>query len=140
MENNTSEADQIRLKRLAKLQQVEKRESGSTNAPSSGTHKQALPVLEESVHIKKPIPKRTSTVSTTKIESPVKPSVTADNTTRVKPAKSFEDWQNDVLSRILQVTLNPESVYHQGKCVYLKDLVNELIEEGGKRRSLKGVS
>lgn len=24
----------------------------------------------------------------------------------IKPAKSFEDWQNDVLSRILQVTMN----------------------------------
>lgn len=30
----------------------------------------------------------------------------------VKPAKSFEDWQDDVLSRILQVTLNV-SFYQQ---------------------------
>lgn len=81
------------------------------------------------------------------MKSPVAPS----NNTIVKPAKSFEDWQNDVLSRILQVTLNvsalflkkkyvlhflmtykqPESMYQQGKCVYLRGLADELIEEQG---------
>lgn len=80
------------------------------------------------------------------MKSPVAP----PNNTIVKPAKSFEDWQNDVLSRILQVTLNvsalffkknvlhflmthkqPESMYQQGKCVYLRGLADELIEEQG---------
>lgn len=83
------------------------------------------------------------------MKSPIAP----PNNAIVKPAKSFEDWQNDVLSRILQVTLNvsaplpfflkkyvlhflmthkqPESMYQQGKCVYLRGLADELIEEQG---------
>ncbi|KAG0749651.1 hypothetical protein G6F57_002879 [Rhizopus arrhizus] len=141
MENNLSEADQIRLKRLAKLQQQAKEakeakeaeEKSAKIASSSGSSKPILPTLEETLSVRKPIPKKTIPAPALKVENPiptqVKSPIAPPNNAIVKPAKSFEDWQNDVLSRILQVTLNPESMYQQGKCVYLRGLADELIEE-----------
>lgn len=129
MENNLSDADQIRLKRLAKLQQQQAKETEEKpvkTESSSGATKNPLPVLEETLIVKKPALKNPIPTPITKVETPTQ---TKAPVAPIKPAKSFEDWQNDVLSRILQVTMNPQSMYQQGKCVYLKGLVDELIEE-----------
>ncbi|RCH83726.1 hypothetical protein CU098_008178, partial [Rhizopus stolonifer] len=75
--------------------------------------KVALPTLDEFVPLKKPTQNKTPVSNITEEKKPV-------------------DWQDDVLSRILQVTLNPNNMYKQGKCVYLSGLVNELMEEQGK--------
>ncbi|KAI9321206.1 ubiquitin elongating factor core-domain-containing protein [Dichotomocladium elegans] len=59
------------------------------------------------------------------------PSSSATNAggAKVAPGRSHEDWENDVLTRILQVTLNPDTVSKQGRCVYLRGLSSELEDE-----------
>lgn len=134
-----SEADQIRLKRLAKLQQQQQQQQQSSStsseqkpASSSPTSlkKPVLQTLDEFVPVKKPTPKKTTLTSPLESEPTKRPTPVASPVAgTVKPAKSFEDWQDDVLSRILQVTLNADHMYKQGKCVYLSGLMNEFIEE-----------
>ncbi|KAL9552599.1 hypothetical protein MBANPS3_003682 [Mucor bainieri] len=148
MDNNDqslSDADRIRLKRLAKMQQqATSTTTQGSSSPSSPTaakaaepkpgiaNKPVLQTLDEMVPLKKP--KRTPVPEKPTL-SPVHTPTTPhqqqqqQQPTVVKLAKSFEDWQDDVLSRILQVTLNPANMYKQGKCVYLAGLVDELIEE-----------
>ncbi|KAI8373502.1 hypothetical protein EDC96DRAFT_430782, partial [Choanephora cucurbitarum] len=99
---------QIRLKRLAKLQQQQQQPQSSSNEskPTSST-KTALPTLDEFVPLKKPTPKKTSIETTPQQQQQqIKSSPQSATSPVTKPAKSFEEWQDDVLSRVLQVTLN----------------------------------
>ncbi|KAI8982486.1 hypothetical protein BDF20DRAFT_476725 [Mycotypha africana] len=146
-EQNLTDADKIRLKRLAKLQQKEQeqqqqqqyeQEQASNGRKSAIANKPVLQTLDEFVPAKRTVVKKAPATRSPTPGSPSQASqqhitksnnIKAPSTSVVKPAKSFEDWQDDVLSRILQVTLNPENMYKQGKCVYLSSLANELIEE-----------
>ncbi|RUS31621.1 ubiquitin elongating factor core-domain-containing protein [Jimgerdemannia flammicorona] len=128
-----SDAEKIRLKRLAKLRQQEESQPPSSSAPSASSSASASrpaqplapkPVLQEAV------PASTGS-RVTKVESkPTTPAVTPAPTPTPKPAapaKSFEDWQNEALSRILQVTLNPDAVSKGGvRHIYLITLAVEL--------------
>ncbi|KAI8978027.1 ubiquitin elongating factor core-domain-containing protein [Pilobolus umbonatus] len=142
-DSSLSESDQIRLKRLAKLQQQQqqRQQEQESNADSSKRKsspatssvqgkKPILQTLDEFVPLKKPVQKKTSVQTVTTAPNPPSQTQNTQHQKSVtKPAKSFEEWQDDVLSRILQVTLNPENMYKQGKCIFLSGLVEELIEE-----------
>ncbi|GAA5817498.1 hypothetical protein MFLAVUS_011046 [Mucor flavus] len=128
-DQSISDSEKIRLKRLAKLQQATSTPRPEQSKPTSpSTSKPILQTLDELVPVQRPALKK-NVVVPEKQEEIKKHSSVQSPVIQVKPSKSFEDWQDDVLSRILQVTLNPENMYKQGKCVYLSGLVNELIEE-----------
>ncbi|KAI9019583.1 ubiquitin elongating factor core-domain-containing protein [Phycomyces nitens] len=134
-----SDADKIRLKRVAKLQQQaeeqrrnqEQKQQKDQKAPEKRTMTppQPLPSIEPESY-KRPIKVPVSTATTSPpVQKPVPVPAQPSITKPVGSAKSFEDWQNDVLSRILQVTLDPEAAYKQGGSIYLEGMVTELEEE-----------
>ncbi|CDH50642.1 ubiquitin conjugation factor e4 [Lichtheimia corymbifera JMRC:FSU:9682] len=142
-----SDADKIRLKRLAKLQQQAEEQKAAAAAAAAAEANNAAtsstPVNNQSTASSKPIQSSTPTPPAKPVATPANPatpkspapatstppSKPVPSPTPKAPAKSFEDWQNEVLSRILQVTLNLDTVYKQGRCVYLHGLVSELEEE-----------
>ncbi|KAI8149699.1 hypothetical protein BJV82DRAFT_130564 [Fennellomyces sp. T-0311] len=131
-----SDADKIRLKRLAKLQQQAEEQKQKQQEQQQQQQQQQQPKPSPLVpkaplqQATSPPAKRQVVVKQPVAEPPTSPSVSkASPVQKVAPAKSFEDWQNEILSRILQVTLNLETVYKQGRCVYLHALASELEEE-----------
>ncbi|RUP52168.1 hypothetical protein BC936DRAFT_138761 [Jimgerdemannia flammicorona] len=156
-----SDAEKIRLKRLAKLRQQEESQPPSSSAPSASSSASASrpaqplapkPVLQEAVpastgsRVTKVESKRLVVIASLVLfprdpvplyviksiapKQPTTPAVTPAPTPTPKPAapaKSFEDWQNEALSRILQVTLNPDAVSKGGvRHIYLITLAVEL--------------
>ncbi|KAI8081622.1 ubiquitin elongating factor core-domain-containing protein [Halteromyces radiatus] len=151
MSAELSEAEKIRLKRAAKLEQQaeEQKKRQEEQQRSTGQDQQQqqqarklkpLPILDEtnptpavkpkfrSTVTSSTSPQNTSTVTTSTSPAETKNRITSTPTVQA-PAKSFEEWQNDAYSRILQVTLDPNAVYKRGICVYLYSLVQELEEE-----------
>lgn len=135
-----SDADKIRLKRLAKLQQQAEEQKAAAAAAEANNAASSTPTNSQSTASSKPIQSSTPTPPAKPVTTPTNPKSPApanstptpkpvSSPTPKAPAKSFEDWQNEVLSRILQVTLNLDTVYKQGRCVYLHGLVSELEEE-----------
>ncbi|KAI9495650.1 hypothetical protein BDB00DRAFT_208774 [Zychaea mexicana] len=148
-----SDADKIRLKRLAKLQQQaeeqqrqqqeqqaataeQKQSASSATVPKSPLQQQQQqqqpsPQVKKqpNVEITRPITLTSPAKSSPQPTGSPVPQQQQEQQSKVAPAKSFEDWQNEVLSRILQVTLSLDTVYKQGRCVYLHGLVTELEDE-----------
>ncbi|ORX56341.1 hypothetical protein DM01DRAFT_1334813 [Hesseltinella vesiculosa] len=141
MSSDAPDLEQIRMKRNAKLQQEQEekklnqaeKQQQPTQASSSNAM-QALPVMKPSQPVTqrkpghpKPESPMPTPVTTSAVSSPSTTSPTPS--TPQQPAKSMEDWTNEIYARILQVTLDPGAVYKRGKCVYLHDLVEELEVE-----------
>ncbi|KAI8332412.1 hypothetical protein BC941DRAFT_130402 [Chlamydoabsidia padenii] len=114
MSGEPSEAEKIRLKRAAKLEQQaqqQKKQQEDQQTFKEEQHEQPkklqpLPVLGDSSQSSIVKPKFRSTTKPSSPISPVSTTPAAKPTPPQVPAKSFEEWQNDVYSRILQVTLD----------------------------------
>ncbi|CAG8609005.1 12038_t:CDS:10, partial [Acaulospora morrowiae] len=119
-----TDAEKIRLKRLAKLQQnVGSNPAGTQSAvvQESSTTK-VLPKKKPQPEIREPAEKKPVT-------TPPKPQPSV---------KSFEDWQNEVISKVLQITLDKSLAQkspHQ--LIYLDSVVQELINENPGTSSFK---
>ncbi|CAG8498568.1 35_t:CDS:10 [Funneliformis mosseae] len=129
----SSDAEKIRLKRLAKLQQNSSDNSVGTSrtfASSSNTASATAPTSLKS---------QSKQLQQQKDKGRLEPMNTTSVSPKPKqPVKSFEDWQNDVISKILQITLDKSSAEKSdSQLIYLYSQVAELKEEDPENTSFK---
>ncbi|CAG8448174.1 2139_t:CDS:10, partial [Ambispora gerdemannii] len=120
-----ADAEKIRLKRLAKLQQPKAEPQNDLAGPSTSIPKPASsPAKLISSAISSPIAKKIKQ-SEEVVSKPVTPTSKSQ-----MPVKSFEDWQNDAISKVLQITLDKSAAEKSSnQLIYLNSLVAELREE-----------
>ncbi|RIA98699.1 ubiquitin elongating factor core-domain-containing protein [Glomus cerebriforme] len=129
-----SDADKIRLKRLAKLAKLQQNSSDNLAGTSKNVVSSSSSVSAQST---------SSTAATTSQQLQNKGSQEPMNTTSIspkpkRPLKSFEDWQDDVISKVLQITLDKSSAEKSdSQLIYLNSLVAELKEEDPAKTSFK---
>ncbi|KAF7721031.1 hypothetical protein EC973_005541 [Apophysomyces ossiformis] len=125
----SSNAEEIRLKRVAKMQQeADERKKREAEEIAS------IPTNSASMEANKPLTPKDSIDHkfTASVAPPSETNApTIVQTKQPVTSKSFEDWQNDALCRILQITLNAS--YGQGRFIYLRNLANELEQENEPR-------
>ncbi|BGO95650.1 Ubiquitin conjugation factor E4 [Rhodotorula toruloides] len=127
-----SDADKIRLKRLAKLLQQHERQSaeqqepiastsGTIARPPAPTPRQPVPAARpEPV---KPVPSAAAPAKVPRIATP-------QQSQPLRFTESFEEWQHGSIGRILNVTLDVAAAEASSwSVVYLKDVAVELDEE-----------
>ncbi|CAG8477887.1 14973_t:CDS:2, partial [Gigaspora rosea] len=131
-----SDAEKIRLKRLAKLQQGSSNTSGETSQPTASSSKtvptrpNSLPKTPTQEKPASPI-KKPSTPVNQELPEKTPPKITP-------PTKSFEDWQNDIISRVLQITLDKSTAEKsENRLIYLDSVVKTLMEENPGMVSFK---
>ncbi|GAA6060451.1 hypothetical protein JCM10212_000044 [Sporobolomyces blumeae] len=143
-----SDADKIRLKRIAKLQQQQQQAQAtqSTEQPQALTSRPtpttAAAPPRQAVQ---PSAARATSKSTPTPSAPTaspKPAPPRPSTSTSAPAKfadSFEDWQAASVGSILNVTLNVDQATQSNwQVVYLKEVMEELVtEEPDLSRPLK---
>ncbi|KAF8964409.1 ubiquitin elongating factor core-domain-containing protein [Flammula alnicola] len=120
------DADRIRLKRLAKLENV-----AASSSRTSGTSTPSAPSPPPPAAPKpKPIP-RPSAPAAPVAPTPPRP---ASGLTKKKTAAAkldLEAWEHDTMQEVLKVTLNQDVAEKSGyEIVWLKHLALELAEEG----------
>nr|CAG8450796.1 4777_t:CDS:10 [Entrophospora candida] len=148
----SSDAEKIRLKRLAKLQQQFNSESSSSSASNNAA--------SSAIVFPKSNAEQKNVSATTQITAPkpttitnatnVPPSSSKINITREttipatylqktqQPVRSFEDWQNDAISKVLQITLDKSvAEKNPSQIIYLNSLVKELKKENPEVTSFK---
>nr|CAG8451270.1 10049_t:CDS:10 [Entrophospora candida] len=148
----SSDAEKIRLKRLAKLQQQFNSESSSSsasnNAASSAIVFPKSNAEQKNVSATTQItaPKPTTITNTTNVPpSSSKINITRETTIPAtylqktqQPVRSFEDWQNDAISKVLQITLDKSvAEKNPSQIIYLNSLVKELKKENPEVTSFK---
>ncbi|CAI2184476.1 10404_t:CDS:10 [Funneliformis geosporum] len=132
----SSDAEKIRLKRLAKLQQNSPDNSDGTSktfaSPSSTASAQSLSSPTS-------LKSKSKQLQQQKDKGSLEPMNTTSVSPKPKqPVKSFEDWQNDVISKILQITLDKSSAEKSdSQLIYLYSQVAELKEEDPEKTSFK---
>ncbi|EXX53635.1 hypothetical protein RhiirA5_349834 [Rhizophagus irregularis] len=132
----STDADKIRLKRLAKLAKLQQNSSEnlagtSRNVASSSSTKSAK--------------SNNSNAATTSQKQQLQDKGNKEpmNTPLIsqkpkQPLKSFEDWQDDVISKVFQVTLDKSLAEKKdSQLVYLNSLVEELKKEDPEKKSFK---
>ncbi|CAG8676292.1 43969_t:CDS:10 [Gigaspora margarita] len=131
-----SDAEKIRLKRLAKLQQGNTNTSSETSQPTASSSKtvptrpNSLPKTPTQEKPASPI-KKPSTPVNQELPEKTPPKITP-------PTKSFEDWQNDIISRVLQITLDKSTAEKsENRLIYLDSVVKTLMEENPGMVSFK---
>ncbi|GAA5865602.1 hypothetical protein JCM8547_007662 [Rhodosporidiobolus lusitaniae] len=126
-----SDADKIRLKRIAKLQQQQQQTntSSSSPTPSGSTSATPAPVPAQPKSQPKPAPPPPpSSAAPTPIQIAKKPAATPAASARF--AEPYEQWEHEVVGRILEVTLDAETAEKSNwSVVFLKDVADELVEE-----------
>ncbi|GAA5900931.1 hypothetical protein JCM8208_007568 [Rhodotorula glutinis] len=128
-----SDADKIRLKRIAKLQQQQEQQQQQQAAvaqPSTSQGPQpSAPVSPASSSTPKPRPQPPKPV----VQQPAPAKQPRTATAPPQPqrfAESFDQWQDKAISTILNVTLSSEVAQaYNWATVYLKDVAQELDEE-----------
>ncbi|GAA6013068.1 hypothetical protein JCM10207_006159 [Rhodosporidiobolus poonsookiae] len=148
--NPLSDADKIRLKRLARLQQ---QQNTTTTDPTPSTSTSTAPAPQPAAAPKPPQPaqqpaphpappaqqpaakqQRTAAPASTPTPAP-RPAQTpaprpVQQQQQARFAESFEQWEHETVGRILAVTLNVETAQRSNwAIVYLKDVAAELVEE-----------
>ncbi|CAG8504078.1 13438_t:CDS:10, partial [Ambispora leptoticha] len=127
-----ADAEKIRLKRLAKLQPKAESQNDlagpSTSIPKPAISQKTVTSLPPAKHISS----TNSSPSFNKIkesEEVMSKPVTPTSKPQM-PVKSFEDWQNDAISKVLQITLDKSAAEKSSKqLIYLNSLAAELKEE-----------
>ncbi|CAJ0762983.1 24042_t:CDS:10 [Entrophospora sp. SA101] len=148
----SSDAEKIRLKRLAKLQQQFNSESSSSSA-SNNAASNAIVFPKSNAEQKNvsattqiTAPKPTTITNTTNVPpSSSKINITRETTIPAtylqktqQPVRSFEDWQNDAISKVLQITLDKSvAEKNPSQIIYLNSLVKELKKENPEVTSFK---
>ncbi|BGP03526.1 E4 ubiquitin-protein ligase UFD2 [Rhodotorula toruloides] len=127
-----SDADKIRLKRLAKLQQQQERQSteqqepvastsGTTTKPPAPTSRPPVPAARP--ELVKPAPSAVPAAKAPRIATP-------QQSQPLRFTDSFEEWQHGCIGRTLNVTLDVAAAEASSwSVVYLKDVAVELDEE-----------
>ncbi|KDR82849.1 hypothetical protein GALMADRAFT_238456 [Galerina marginata CBS 339.88] len=119
------DADRIRLKRLAKLQNAAPSSSGSAT-PSAPTPPPA-PVVKP-----KPIPRPSAPAATVASPAPVpRPAAGLAKKKIGVPKLDLASWEHETIGSVLKVTLNKDIAEKSGyETVWLKHLAEELQSEG----------
>ncbi|CAG8633819.1 500_t:CDS:10 [Dentiscutata erythropus] len=131
-----SDAEKIRLKRLAKLQQGNSNNSGESSQPTASSSK----TVSARTNISPKTPTQEKPASPIKRYSlPVNQELPEKTPPKIlPPIKSFEDWQNDTISKILQITLDKSTAEKSGnRLIYLDSVVKTLMEENPGTDSFK---
>ncbi|CAG8536201.1 5268_t:CDS:10 [Dentiscutata heterogama] len=131
-----SDAEKIRLKRLAKLQQGNSNNSGESSQPTASSSK----TVSARTNILPKTPTQEKPASPIKRYSlPVNQELPEKTPPKISPPiKSFEDWQNDTITRILQITLDKSMAEKNGnRLIYLDSVVKTLMEENPGTDSFK---
>ncbi|GAA5912015.1 hypothetical protein JCM5296_007322 [Sporobolomyces johnsonii] len=126
-----SDADKIRLKRIAKLQQQQAQPQQDPHQPVASTS--ASPARSPSTPTASPAPRtapRPSVPPTPATPAKQPRTATPASSAQAKFADSFEDWQGAAVGRILNVTLDvDEATRSNWQIVYLKEVAEEISSE-----------
>ncbi|GAA6057987.1 hypothetical protein JCM3770_004600 [Rhodotorula araucariae] len=134
-----SDADKIRLKRIAKLQQQQAQgqsQAGSTADPQASTSQQQQLKLTPTATAPPPSPaQKLRADPPTPAPAPQQPAASKQPRTTVPAqpqrfADSFDHWQDTAIAAILNITLSADAAQASNwSVVYLKDVAQELAEE-----------
>ncbi|GBC03242.1 hypothetical protein RclHR1_05020019 [Rhizophagus clarus] len=132
----STDADKIRLKRLAKLAKLQQNNSENLAGTSRNVASSSSTASAKS---------NSSTAATTSQKQLLQDKDNSElmNTTSIsqkpkQPLKSFEDWQNDVISKVFQVTLDKSlAEKNDSQLIYLNSLVAELKKDDPAKTSFK---
>ncbi|CAG8442490.1 7451_t:CDS:10 [Scutellospora calospora] len=132
------DSEKIRLKRLAKLQQVTSNDSGESSQATASSSK-TVPARANSLPKSPMQVKPTSLFKKYSLPAKEPERVPPQATPKIiPPTKSFEDWQNDTISKVLQITLDKSTAEKSGnRLIYLDSVVKTLMEENPGMSSFK---
>ncbi|GAA5919290.1 hypothetical protein JCM1841_006546, partial [Sporobolomyces salmonicolor] len=131
-----SDADKIRLKRIARLQQQQAQPQQDSHQPVASTS--ASPAASPSTPTALPAPRPAPQPAKQRPSVPPTPATPAKqprtaipaSSAQAKFADSFEDWEGAVVGRILNVTLDvDEATRSNWQIVYLKEVAEEISTE-----------
>ncbi|KAI0300378.1 ubiquitin elongating factor core-domain-containing protein [Russula brevipes] len=133
--NPADDADRIRIKRLARLQAASASDSPVLSTSSSPAPPPASPPKPKFSPAPSPKPKRTPTVAPRQ-PAALDPSTHAPQKKKahVSPPFYYDDWENETISQVFQVTLDPaEAMKNEFEYVWLKSAVESESSDGNLR-------